>query len=238
MTPPNRLQEIKDRLAKASPGPWEVVQSRSALGKVVREQAGGNIGSNIAEIDPHNGVWDCEDNEDGCEEVRARWECDLEFIAAAPADIAWLIGEVQRLGEDNQALDAEIKRAVVAYEQAMCDKVQVGKERDELAAVVAEKDQALFPFTTLAVPDNNSSEMTILNMWVLVARLAYFLTPPQALARLERRVRAETYTSLAQYYEDLIRPGGEVSGAELKARLWMLADEGKAAAIREGNSNG
>jgi hypothetical protein len=37
----------------------------------------------------------------------------------------------------------------------------------------------------------------------------------------------------AQHWEDILRPGQEVSGAEVKARLWMVADQAKAAQSKD-----
>lgn len=49
-----------------------------------------------------------------------------------------------------------------------------------------------------------------------------------------RESAAQALAAEAQHWEDILRPGQEVSGSEIKARLWMVADQAKAAAIRAG----
>lgn len=49
-----------------------------------------------------------------------------------------------------------------------------------------------------------------------------------------RESAAQALAAEAQHWEDILRPGQEVSGSEIKARLWMVADQAMAAAIRAG----
>lgn len=53
------------------------------------------------------------------------------------------------------------------------------------------------------------------------------------IAQALRESAAEALSSEAQHWEDLLRPGQEVSGSEVKARLWMVADLARAAALRD-----
>ena len=83
----DRLAEIRARLEAATPGPWEHWERPNCC--VVHEEAG------------------------------IKWEVvgggrfeDHAFIAHAPEDIAWLLGEVERLEErldrwDNLAMSAD-----------------------------------------------------------------------------------------------------------------------------------
>lgn len=52
--------------------------------------------------------------------------------------------------------------------------------------------------------------------------------PCKAIAAALRESAAEALAVEAQHWEDLLRPGQEVSGSEIKARLWMVADQAKA----------
>lgn len=65
----SNLEDIKNRLAAATPGPWELLGGNEYISP---------IGITVA---PDDGG------------VTSR---DAEFIAHAPEDIAWLLGEVER----------------------------------------------------------------------------------------------------------------------------------------------
>jgi hypothetical protein len=68
------ITEIKKRLAAATPGPWQVLKERDGSVGVIQT-------SHIT-----RDVWSI-----------PRTEADVEFIAAAPSDIAYLLAEVERL---------------------------------------------------------------------------------------------------------------------------------------------
>ena len=78
----HRLEEIRARLGNATPGPWETVPT---------------VGNAVIAPDADGGYWtDVAD--------RIETEPDAAFIANAPADIAWLLAEVEGLRE--QVADA------------------------------------------------------------------------------------------------------------------------------------
>jgi hypothetical protein len=100
----SRLDEIKARRAAATPGPWNEAGMHRSPGRP-------------------DVVWD----RDGRRPIaRATWLRDAEFIAHAPDDIDWLIGEVTRLS-------ARVKNLL--GEQAAGIKLM--HERDRLAAELA-----------------------------------------------------------------------------------------------------
>ena len=75
----DKLREIKERWAKASPKPWTAKKWAS---------------------EAHPDEWVVEWGDDlwlHCEDSRCLRQPDAEAIAAAPEDIAWLISEVERL---------------------------------------------------------------------------------------------------------------------------------------------
>ena len=82
---PDRLQEIRARLDAATPGPWE-----NEFGVVA------DANGNRHYIPNEYGDWDN--------------PADPDFIAHAPADIAWLLDEVERL-----------RNTKVSVAQPLCD---------------------------------------------------------------------------------------------------------------------
>lgn len=69
----SRLDEIRERLEAANPGPWEVVDSRNGLGFGIVS------------------------NDSSAEWAGAIWRAEAEFIAHAREDIPFLLGEIERL---------------------------------------------------------------------------------------------------------------------------------------------
>lgn len=84
---PDRLAEIRARLDAATPGPWNVRTNGSWLRPRAVVYRDSNQHAN---------------NVDVCQLIGERREwADADLIAHAPADIAWLLDEVERLrGED------------------------------------------------------------------------------------------------------------------------------------------
>jgi hypothetical protein len=72
----SRLDDIRERLAKATRGPWQAVEC-SAGGKLLVREArpGYHVQSSVQIVPPE----------------------DADLIAHAPDDLAYLIGEVERL---------------------------------------------------------------------------------------------------------------------------------------------
>ena len=88
------LAPIKERLAKATPGPWRVWQNPHKKSDVAVETA-----------------WSHSDCEGDTELITAYLPTcgDAEFIAHSPEDIAALIGEVERLRRSGATLGLVIK---------------------------------------------------------------------------------------------------------------------------------
>ena len=90
----SKIDEIKDRLAKATPGPWKAFKTtdgRKLLG----------IGDANAEgvFDVGFGVW-----RDGDER-----DANADLIANSPSDIQYLLDEVERLEQQIYELDEMVK---------------------------------------------------------------------------------------------------------------------------------
>jgi len=71
----DRLDEIRARWAAATPGPWEA-RVHEGLWAICH---------------PHGWIMD------GCDSIPRGDGPDAVAIAAAPEDVAWLVGEVERL---------------------------------------------------------------------------------------------------------------------------------------------
>ena len=79
---PDRLTEIRARLDAATPGPWRVIEPLSQNHRPPRRML-------VADLEAAQ-----QSSEIG--NVQMSW-FDTRFIAHAPADIAWLLAEVERL---------------------------------------------------------------------------------------------------------------------------------------------
>jgi hypothetical protein len=91
--PVNRLQQIKNRLAAATPAPWRVqCEGDSECWSLIGARKGveyalGTIGGYFEEgRDPASGLPVPVDNGP-----------DAELIANAPGDLEWAVGEIERL---------------------------------------------------------------------------------------------------------------------------------------------
>lgn len=77
----DRLQEIRARLDAATPGPWRILHHDLCCGESwVRDESGYHVGTSLYSNDEKR-------------------DENLSLIAHAPADIAWLLDEVERLRE-------------------------------------------------------------------------------------------------------------------------------------------
>ena len=78
---PDRLAEIRARLDAATPGPWRIIEPLQQTARPARRML----------------VADLEASQQSSElgNVQLSW-FDTRFIAHAPADIAWLLDEVER----------------------------------------------------------------------------------------------------------------------------------------------
>lgn len=97
-----RIEEIRERLGKATPGPWEVEamdagHSRYEMNVWITEKSAGDV---VCDMDglarSHNEKYD----DDGYD--------DAAFIANAPADVAFLLDEVERLEREKANLAREV----------------------------------------------------------------------------------------------------------------------------------
>jgi hypothetical protein len=86
MSSENRLAEIKARRAVADL-PWEV-KTDTPDGPVIHDAY-----NEVARIEVPHAVWECDDELDGCPDARRESIRRAKFIANAPADIDWLVGD-------------------------------------------------------------------------------------------------------------------------------------------------
>ena len=133
-----REQEIREREAKATLGPWEVApcSDRDEVRDVVSQYekvSGGAKANWIAQLDA---ALDFDSDVDA--EIE-RLQADAEFIAHARTDIPYLLAENQRLREDvdgwvriaaNNGLDAAVR--IEALERRLAEYQQIAQEYDAL----------------------------------------------------------------------------------------------------------
>lgn len=144
----SRIDEIRERLDKATPGPW-VFGSAPAVGS--DETPADYLAGALTGYGPLFVVWvpSTEGNPGGYVLTAATGDGphasqDAELISNAPADLAWLLGEVERLSaermqpEQADPTDAEIwaaARAVFETRDDPCDDT----EWDELTSADRER---------------------------------------------------------------------------------------------------
>lgn len=90
------LDAIRERVNRASSGPWRAISGR--YGPDVET----DVTTFQGQVD--SVVWRCDDPLDGCLESAAGWMADAEFLAATRDDVPRLLAEVDRLREENTAL--------------------------------------------------------------------------------------------------------------------------------------
>ena len=91
----DRLQEIRARLDAATPGPWRVIEPLQQTARPVRRMI-------VADLEAAQ-----QSSEIG--NVQMSW-FDTRFTTHAPADIAWLLDEVERLRRDDSVVQGVTKR--------------------------------------------------------------------------------------------------------------------------------
>ena len=108
-----QLEEIKERVAKATPGEWDVFDDIW-----VAQGDGLTIGENIAK----------------CEV-----EADADFIAHARQDVPELVAEVERLREALAFYANNINYSIV-YNKNLLGSIAVDKDRGEIARQALRED--------------------------------------------------------------------------------------------------
>lgn len=87
---PSRLKEIRERLEKATPGPWCTISDlpRYAIVRSYQTEGGQWIKAIVVPSENHHDYFS--DEEKGCSFDNA------ELIAHTPSDIAWLLTELEK----------------------------------------------------------------------------------------------------------------------------------------------
>lgn len=119
MTSPSRITTIQARYQAATPGKWtagyvfrcRAVPKSSCAGDCGATQDAIGVATHPS-LHEHHAVIVCETGPIGDEHETAS-RADAEFIANAPADIAYLLGEVERLQKDVDRLTAAASRVML-----------------------------------------------------------------------------------------------------------------------------
>lgn len=98
----DRLAEIGARLARATPGPW---QTDGLDPKRINDAGRGNMVARTMSNEPYP----------------PRQYSDAEFIGHAPADIGWLVSEVERLRKDCEAIGQQMSHYAVEMRTAQLE---------------------------------------------------------------------------------------------------------------------
>jgi hypothetical protein len=126
----DRIEEIRDRWAAATPGPWHTSDDDHLF--IDLDGADGRVCvMSAVSIDPTTGETDST--------LQRRAEADVTAIVHAPEDVAWLLAEVERQAELIRGpLSAEISEAreqrdeaLALLKEALHPIVHLGPYRDE-----------------------------------------------------------------------------------------------------------
>lgn len=110
MASERRLAEIRERLAAATPGPWELYATERNVIAITK----GRMRSGYRREIVHWSGFDCS-NIDDPGQVRA----NAALIAHAPSDLAYLLDEIARLTRELDAARAENRRLREALERVV-----------------------------------------------------------------------------------------------------------------------
>lgn len=111
LSPVDRLGEIRVRLDAATPGPWGVESSHGELWQidgVLRDRYGDNA-------------------------ITSNDRATIEFIAAAPADVGWLLEHIEQQADliaEFRLRDAFASRTIVSLRAALHDARRTAALRD------------------------------------------------------------------------------------------------------------
>ena len=131
------LEPIKARLAVATPGPWHVEPEATACGSFVARMPGIYIEPEHQHLAPAGN--------------------DAALIANAPADIAALVAEVERLTKDNERLMAKLDAACEMGQDSIKRGAEARAENKRLR-------EALEPFAAL-LSDELYENLTGRRVW-------------------------------------------------------------------------
>lgn len=127
-----RLKEIRERLEKATPGPWQMANHRGAV--------------NVYRID----------NDMTANEAMRSFEANRQFIESAPSDIAWLIEQIEKCQKDRDEWKAHFDARAGIHENLIDDMKQIQSENDRLRAALElakeQRNAALHAFNSIAWP--------------------------------------------------------------------------------------
>jgi hypothetical protein len=94
-----RLDEIKQRMADASPGPWHVKTANFGDDWIVGIIKTGESGED-------GKIYGVHTTNVRASQMFGDAKTDAEFIAHAPADLAWAIAEIERLKREMAEMEA------------------------------------------------------------------------------------------------------------------------------------
>lgn len=138
MASERRLAEIRERLAAATPGPWELYATERNVIAITK----GRMRSGYRREIVHWSGFDYS-NIDDPGQVRA----NAALIAHAPSDLAYLLDEIARLIRELEAARSHARRLCVAL-RAIRDEAAIGgppleSRREDWEAAMDEADEVL-----------------------------------------------------------------------------------------------
>lgn len=127
----SRLQQIRERVEKATEGPWETMPNIQT-----------NVWKTRRENDPHHIIvpWD----EDGDIPTSA----DGEFIAASREDVPFLLGLVEELLNEKDLYPAK----ALLFDSMKAERDEVEEQRDKLARGLLELNEQRSRYIALREP--------------------------------------------------------------------------------------
>lgn len=123
----SRIEEIRARLSAATPGPWRTQRADEESGEIDWEVMSGAKGTPVARVS--------EADDYGLPTTRG----DAALIAAAPADLAYLLAELERVEGERDAAVARV--TYLESYQHTAEALLSGASEDRDSAVAAERER-------------------------------------------------------------------------------------------------
>lgn len=123
----DRLKEIRERVAKATPGPWVSIEKGNSV-KSLAIQSVAFLG------EPSRNI---------CSSISPKTK-NAEFIANAPTDINYLLEALEEAQAENKRLESRCRQnQQKEYQRVYNDMAQYGQEADELEIKIQQLREAI-----------------------------------------------------------------------------------------------
>lgn len=172
-----RLAALRSNLAAATPGPWEFDSYCRVLAPMAHLDDAEHYGNIVAWVPAWHGDTACKPHDD-----------NAELIANAPADLAWLLAEVERLEAERAFFERNAHKAtalaVEEYDRANAIEAEraAATARAERAAALCARFEALTTDLAKALPMSIKSELTVEHLRRLQDEGVSLMTERAALA--------------------------------------------------------